>query len=75
MSIVSQYEILAGDIDEFVENLKLTQQDIDSMIQEWNNKKKQGLITLQPQEIGNIETHFVDAVQKLGLKADSTDFI
>ena len=75
MSIISQYKILAGDIDEFVENLKLTQQDIDSMIQEWNNKKKQGAITLQPREIGSIETSFVEAVQKLGLKATKADFI
>lgn len=75
MSIISQYEIMGGDIDEFVENLKLTQQDIDSMIQEWNNKKKQGLITLQPREIGSIETYFVEAVQKLGLKATKADFI
>ena len=75
MNIISQYEIMAGDIDEFIENLKLTQQDIDSMIQEWNNKKKQGLITLQPQEIGSIETYFVEAVQKLGLKATKADFV
>jgi hypothetical protein len=75
MSIISQYEIMGGDIDEFVENIKLSQKDVDDMIQEWNNKKKQGLITLQPQEIGSIETYFVEAVQKLGLKATKADFV
>lgn len=75
MSIISQYEIMGGDIDEFVENIKLSQNDVDDMIMEWNKQKKQGQITLQPQEIGSIETYFVEAVQKLGLKADPTDFI
>lgn len=75
MSIISQYEIMGGDIDEFVENINLSQNDVDDMIMEWNKQKKQGQITLQPQEIGSIETYFVEAVQKLGLKADSTDFI
>ena len=75
MSIISQYEIMGGDIDEFVENLNLSQNDVDDMIKEWNKQKKQGQITLQPQEIGSIETYFVEAVQKLGLKADENDFI
>ncbi len=75
MSITSQYEIMGGDIDEFIENINISQKDVDDMIMEWNKRKKQGQITLQPQEIGNLETHFIDAVQKLGLKADPTDFI
>lgn len=75
MNIISQYEIMGGDIDEFIENINLSQNDVDDMIMKWNKQKKQGQITLQPQDIRNLETHFVDAVQKLGLKADSTDFI
>ena len=75
MNIISQYEILGGDIDEFVENIKLSQKDVDDMIAKWNSEKKLGHITLSPREIGSIETHFVEAVQKLGLKAAKTDFI
>ena len=75
MSIISQYEIMGGDIDEFVENINLAQNEVDDMIKEWNKQKKQGQINLQPQEIGSIETYFVEAVQKLGLKADENDFI
>ena len=75
MSIISQYEIMGGDIDEFVENIKLSQKDVDDMITKWNSEKKLGHITLSPQEIGSIETYFVEAVQKLGLKATQADFI
>ena len=75
MSIISQYEIMGGDIDEFVENINLSQNDVDDMITKWNSKKKLGHITLSPQEIGSIETYFVEAVQKLGLKATQADFI
>ena len=75
MSIISQYEIMGGDIDEFVENINLSQKDVDDMIAKWNSEKKLGHITLSPQEIGSIETYFVEAVQKLGLKATKTDFV
>lgn len=75
MSIISQYEIMGGDIDEFVENINLSQKDVDDMIAKWNSEKKLGHITLSSLEIGSIETYFVEAVQKLGLKATEADFV
>lgn len=72
---IGNYDILGGDIDEFIEELKLTQPDINGLVQEWNNKKKQGLIELSQAEILEAEDNFIEAIQKLGLTANKKDFI
>jgi hypothetical protein len=73
--LIGNYDILGGDLDEFIEELKLTQPDINGLVQEWNNKKKQGLIELSQAEILEAEDNFIEAIQKLGLTVNKKDFI
>jgi len=74
--LIGLYDDAAGDdIDDFIEHLKFQQQDIDLMIQEWNKRKKQNLLNLNPNEIDQAENNFINACTVLHLSAQASDFI
>jgi hypothetical protein len=73
--LISNYNNIDGQIDDFIENLKLEQQDIDNMINEWNKRKKVGAIDLSNRTIIQAESDFCDAATLLHLTANKADFI
>lgn len=73
--LVSNYNSIDGQVDEFIENLKLEQQDIDNMINEWNKRKNAGTLGLDNKTISTAESNFCNSATLLHLTANQADFI
>jgi hypothetical protein len=73
--LLGAYNEVAGDLDDFIENLKLEQQDIDNMINEWNKRKKARILGLDNRTIIKAESDFCESATLLHLTANQADFI
>lgn len=73
--LLGAYNEVAGDLDDFIENLKLDQQDVDNMINEWNKRKKARILGLDNRTIIKAESDFCNSATLLHLTANQADFI
>ena len=73
--LISNYNNIDSEIDGFIEKLKLDQQDIDNMINEWNKRKTAGTLGLSQHDINTIEDYFIDSAKLLHLTANKADFM
>ncbi len=73
--LISNYNAIDGQVDEFIENLKLEQQDIDNMINEWNKRKTAGTLGLNNRSISTAESDFCNSATLLHLTANTSDFL
>jgi hypothetical protein len=73
--LIGNYNNIDGQIDDFIENLKLDQQDIDNMINKWNKRKKAGTLGLNNRTISTAESDFCNSATLLHLTANKADFM
>ena len=73
--LISNYNIIDGEIDGFIEKLNIDQQDIDNLINEWNRRKQAGTLGINQHEITTAQDAFIDSAKLLHLTANKADFI